>query len=95
MYTSKIILPLLFVGSAIAAACPFAQLRDLGILSPEDAAAYEAVKRDPAHAEAIIKAREEQKREVEERDLLDGLNDVLGDLEKLTLGGGLGTFDLT
>ena len=66
-----------------AAACPFQQLRDLGLLSPDDAAEFDAVKRDYTHSSVLLEERQTK------RDLFDDLNNVLGDVESLPLGGGL------
>ena len=69
-----------------AVACPFAALRESGLMGEGDAAKFDAVKRDPSSAVAFLNAhRREAKPEpaAEPAILPTGL-------PKLPLGGGLG-----
>jgi hypothetical protein len=76
-----------FIGLAQGTACPFSLLKRAGILTDADAAKFEAVKRDPAAAEALFQEYQRQeaneKREPQSSGLLGGL------LGELPLGGGL------
>lgn len=75
------------VALASGAACPFEQMHNSGMLDARDASSFQAVKRDPANAERLLKlartpgavpaAEDLSKRD----DALKGLN--------LTMGGGL------
>ena len=81
---------------AVFAGCPFADLRRSGVLSEEDLAKFEQVKRDPAQAEALLKryqarkikrdATPEPEPQAEKRGLIGPLTNGLLDLP---FGGGL------
>ena len=65
--------------------CPYAELYSTGLLSKDDAAKFEAVKRDPKAADALLKAH---KREPSPQS--GGLiGPIVGGLLDLPLGGGL------
>ncbi|KAI1328377.1 hypothetical protein F5Y16DRAFT_398547 [Xylariaceae sp. FL0255] len=78
------VLSFTFAAQVLSAACPFAQLRDLGLLTEEQEAAYEAVKRDGNHAERLLSERDARD-DHETRGIIGGLLGPLG----LPLGGGL------
>ena len=86
MKATYFLLSAAFAGCAYGA-CPFAELRRSGFLSEDDIAKFEAVKRDPKAAEALLKAHQAEKREPAPQSCIIGpiLNGVLD----LPLGGGL------
>ena len=68
------------------AACPFELLKRSGLLSEEDTAKFEAVKRDPKAAETLFEAR----RRDANPQLLSGLTGPISNgILDLPLGGGL------
>ena len=74
-----------------AAACPYEHLKRTGLLSPEDEAKFDAVKRDPAAADALFHAHQLDRREASsESTKLAGPMSKDGILD-LPLGGGLCT----
>jgi hypothetical protein len=87
MRFSNIVGVLSLVSGTYASACPFAALRDAGLLSEADAAKVDAVRRDGQAAEHLLHERDcgEQKRDNTERGIIDSL---LG----LPLGGGIRTY---
>ena len=74
--------------------CPFAELKRSGVLTDEDWANFEQVKRDPAAAGAFVNAHQakinvekrDEKLQPEERGLV---GPTLGGILDLPLGGGL------
>ncbi|KAI9696140.1 MAG: hypothetical protein M1820_008281 [Bogoriella megaspora] len=73
-------------------ACPFAELHKAGLLSPDDAAKFEAVKRDPAAAEILFQAHQAHRREAapEPAPQNGGLiGPIVDGVLDLPLGGGL------
>jgi hypothetical protein len=84
MKSSSLFFAMGFCSLAHGVACPFADLRRSGMLSVEDAAKFDDVKRNPAAAEEYLSGHkggagvEKEKRQ-----------DLLGGLLDLPLGGGL------
>ena len=76
---------------AIANPCPFAELRESGLLSGEEASKFEMVKRDPAAAERLLhEHRAKHKRAIDEAaEIAPRQNSSGGLLGILPLGGGL------
>ena len=62
MRATYLVLSTAFAGLACGA-CPFAELKRSGVLSEDDIAKFEAVKRNPKAAEALFKAHQAEKRE--------------------------------
>lgn len=80
------------VAQVYCAACPFELLKRSGVLSEEDIAKFEAVKRDPGAAEELFQAHRraaEADPQPEAEPALIG--PILGGLLDLPLGGGLRT----
>ena len=72
---------------AASVACPFAELHRAGLLSPDEASKFEAVRRDPKAAEVLF---EHHKREVAPTPQAGGLiGPTLDGILDLPLGGGL------
>jgi hypothetical protein len=80
----------LFAAPVFGEACPFALLKRAGLLSDDDAAAFDLVKRDPEAAESLI-ARHHARAAEANADKLIGPRQ-LGGLLDLPLGGGLRKF---
>ena len=68
-------------------ACPFAELRRSGVLSEDDIAKFEAVKRNPKAAETLFKAHQAKKREPAPQPGLIG--PIVNGILDLPLGRGL------
>ena len=56
MRITKIVSTAVLVAQVYGAACPYELLKRSGLLSEDDTAAFEAVKRDPSEAEALFEA---------------------------------------
>ena len=80
-----------FAALVVAGPCPFAEMKDAGVLSTEDAAKFEMVKRDPEAAERLLFAhRQKYKRSIDEAAAIaPRQNSSSGLLGILPLGGGL------
>jgi hypothetical protein len=81
-----------FCSLAHSAACPFEDLRRSGMLSAEDAAKFDAIKRNPAAAEAYLNVH---KREAGYEHEKEKRQSLLGGLLDLPLGGGLCKYSTT
>lgn len=78
-----------FAGLACGA-CPFSELKRSGVLSEDDIAQFEAVKRNPKAAEALVKAHQAEKREAAaEPNPASIVGPILNGVLDLPLGGGL------
>ena len=78
------------LGLAYSAACPFEDLRRSGLLSAEDAARFDAIKRDPKAADVLLKAhRRDTNAAAAPRSSSDLIGPLLNGLLDLPLGGGL------
>ena len=62
MRATYLLLSAAFAGLSYGA-CPFAELRRSGVLSEDDIAKFEAVKRNPKPAETLFNAHQAEKRE--------------------------------
>ena len=72
---------------AHGAVCPFEDLRRSGLLSAEDAAKFDAVKRNPAAAETFIETHKQKDKSKEKRQGL--ISPIINGILDLPLGGGL------
>ena len=86
MKATYLVLSAAFAGSAYGA-CPFAELKRSGVLSEDDIAKFEAIKRDPKAAEALFKAHQAEKREPAPQSGI--VSPILNGVLDLPLGGSL------
>ena len=86
MRATYLVLSAAFAGLAYGA-CPFAELRRSGVLSEDDIAKFEAVKRDPKAAETLFKAHQAEKREPAPQSGIIG--PIVNGILDLPYGGGL------
>ena len=86
MRATYLVLSAAFSGLAYGA-CPFAELRRSGVLSEDDIAKFEAVKRDPKAAEMLFKVHQAEKREPAPQSGIIG--PIVNGILDLPYGGGL------
>ena len=93
MKTYHFILGAGLAATAYGVACPFEEMKRIGLLSKEDIAKFEAVKRDPKAAETLIRAH---RREAEPEPQAVGgiIGPLVNGLLDLPYGGGLRKFPM-
>lgn len=95
MKTYHFILGAGLAATAYGVACPFEEMKRIGLLSKEDIAKFEAVKRDPKAAETLIRAhRREAEPEPEPQAIGGNIGPLVNGLLDLPYGGGLGKFPM-